>query len=241
MREDFGTSHQTGHRSGRNANEWRKTMQRIIAIIIMPFALLLSPVGIACGQGTIRMSFDNLPSMPPGSSVTGGTHHAESGMGAHAVGGGFTVRWSGDSSFPDNGTAYLQPGTSAELFFNYGGSSWAFNAVSVDLALYSASSLEPVTVQFIASGYSRTENIIATTEFTITGAVDGQGRPLFQTFYFPPEFSGMLYLSVTPTAPLWSLDNLVISPIPEPSSLALLGCGAVLLVGHYLRRFRRRK
>ncbi len=28
--------------------------------------------------------------------------------------------------------------------------------------------------------------------------------------------------------------------IPEPSSLALLGCGAVLLAGHWLRRFRRR-
>ena len=29
--------------------------------------------------------------------------------------------------------------------------------------------------------------------------------------------------------------------IPEPSSLALLGCGGVLLAGHWLRRFRRRR
>ncbi len=36
----------------------------------------------------------------------------------------------------------------------------------------------------------------------------------------------------------WNYISLEI--IPEPSSLALLGCGAVLLAGHWLRRFRRR-
>jgi len=36
------------------------------------------------------------------------------------------------------------------------------------------------------------------------------------------------------------LDNVVLQQVPEPSSLALLVCGAFLLAGHWLRRLRRR-
>ncbi|MCW5553766.1 MAG: hypothetical protein KIS67_16610 [Verrucomicrobiae bacterium] len=215
-------------------------MKRITTTGMGLLVLLLGTPGSAWGQGTIRVTFDGFPERAPG-STTLFSFLSESGVGVHSLGGNSTMRWSGDPLFPDNGSAYIQPRGSTDLFFSYGGSGWRFDAVSVDLALYSASSLDPVTIQFVASGYTRTIDIIATTEFTITGAVDDQGRPLFQTFYFPPEFQGMYYLSVTPTAPLWSLDNLVISPIPEPSAWALLGCGAVLLVGHWLRRLRRRE
>ncbi len=176
-------------------------MQRIIATNIVTLALLSSSLGIGLGQGTIRVTFDNVPALPPGSTGFS-DYYPESGVGAHALGGYFTMRWSGDPLFPDNGTAYVQPRGSTDLFFNYGGSSWRFNAVSVDLALYSAASLDPVTVQFVASGYNRGSDVIATTAFTVTGAVDSQGRPAFQTFYFPPEFQGMYYLSISPTAPL---------------------------------------
>ncbi|HEY9174846.1 MAG TPA: PEP-CTERM sorting domain-containing protein [Verrucomicrobiae bacterium] len=69
---------------------------------------------------------------------------------------------------------------------------------------------------------------MATTDFTITGAVDSQGRPAFQTFYFPSQFRDMYYLRLTPATPLWSLDNLVIY-VPEPSALALLVVGSGLL------------
>lgn len=202
-------------------------MQRIIAITIILLALLFASFGIAPGQGTIHMTFDNLPTLPPG-TTTLAYNYPESAVGAHALGGLFTMRSSGGPLFPDNGSTYIQPRGSTGLFFDYFGSSRRFDAVSVDLALYSSSSLDPVTVQFVASGYSRTSDIIATTQFTITPAVDGQGRPLFQTFNFPPEFRGMYYLSVTPTAPLWSLDNLVIS-IPEPSVFALLVAGGFFL------------
>jgi hypothetical protein len=206
-------------------------------LIITPLVLLLASFGVACGQGTIHVTFDGPPDMPPGGSLQP-PYYFESGVGAHTVPSllGFARRWSGGALFPDNGSAYLQPVGGSEFFFNYLGSGQAFNAVSVDLALYSASSLEPVTVQFVASGYTRGIDIIATTQFTITGTVDGQGRPLFQTFYFPPEFSGMLYLSVTPTAPLWSLDNLVISQVPEPSVFALLAAGGFLLWAWRRRR-----
>lgn len=209
-------------------------MKRITTTGIGLLVLLLGTPGSAWGQGTIRVTFDGLPERPPGSTALF-SFLSESGVGVHSFGRNSTLRWSGNPLFPDNGSTYIQPRGSTDLFFNYGGSSWRFDAVSLDLALYSASSLEPVTVQFVASGYTRTIDIIATTEFTITGAVDDQGRPLFQTFYFPPEFSGMYYLSVTPTTPLWSLDNLVIA-VPEPSAAALLFVGGLLLASQWLRR-----
>jgi hypothetical protein len=214
-------------------------MQQINAIFIRALAVLLASLGITCAQGTIHVTFDGPPDMPPGSSLQWGLY-SESGVGTHALSGYFMRRWSGAPLFPDNGTAYIQPSGGDELFFDYWGSGKRFAAVSVDLALYSASSLDPVTVQFVASGYRRGTDIIATTQFTVSGAVDSQGRPLFQTFYFPPEFTGMYYLSVMPTAPLWSLDNLVVY-IPEPSSAALMCAGAVLLAASrfHLRRARR--
>jgi len=203
-------------------------MEKIITIT-GSLVLLLASLGSAFGQGTIHVTFDGPPTMPPGSSSSGWYIYSESGVGFSSLGSGdgFTRRWSGDPFFPDNGTAYVQAGRSGVSFFDYWGSSKRFDAVSVDLALRGGSSLEPVTVQFAAWGYAFGE-LIAATEFTVTGAVDGQGRPLFQTFNFPPEFRGMYYLSVT-NIPSWSLDNLVITAIPEPSVYALLGAGVFFL------------
>jgi hypothetical protein len=214
-------------------------MQLIRAFFMGVLLLALAAVGTAFAQGTIHVTFDGPPVYPPGTQSTGWNIYSESAVGVHPSGSGdgFTRTWSGASLFPDNGTAYLQAGRAGLMYFDYYGSSTRFNAISVDLALYSTSSLDPVAVQFIAGGYSST---IATTQFTITGAVDGQGRPLFQTFYFPPEFLGMHYLYVMPMDRLWSLDNLVISRIPETSTIALLLGGALMLAGHWLRRFRGR-
>jgi hypothetical protein len=202
-------------------------MQNIIAITI-PLALLLASSSDIKAQGTIRLSFDQLPEKPPGYGTTNSPYYPEAGVGVHASGGGFTLRWPGGLLFPHNGTPYLQGGGSERLYFTLGGAGQTFAAVSVDLALYSASSLDPVTVQFRAYGYLGELETIATTEFTVTGVLDSQGRPAFQTFYFPPEFKGMYYLFVTPLGPQWSLDNLVIY-VPEPSVLALLLVGGGLL------------
>jgi hypothetical protein len=196
------------------------------------FAALIAGLAVVVqvhGQGNLQplsITFDGLPEMPPSSSRRVG-YYFESGVGVIGVGAGFTRRWSGDPMFPDNGTAYLQPASSEELFFTYAGGH-RFGAVSVDLALYSTASLEPIAVRFVGSGYRRGIDIIATTEFNVAGNVDNQGRPVFQTFYFGPEFTGLLYLSVMPIGPLWSLDNLVIS-VPEPSAGTLLLAGGAIL------------
>ena len=213
-----------------------RTSHTMQLIFIRLLVLLLATLGSALGQGTIVVTFDVPPAMPPGSSSPLG-FYTESGVDVHVTRGVVTRRWSGDPLFPDNGTAYLQAGSSNGLYLNYIGGGSPFNAVSVDLAPYSASSLDPVTVEFVGFAYGGP--IIATAEFTVT--LDGQGRPAFQTFSFPQEFHGMHSLWIAPPAPAWSLDNLVISPIPEPSTTALLFCGGALLAGHWLRRFRKRK
>ncbi|RME95895.1 MAG: PEP-CTERM sorting domain-containing protein, partial [Verrucomicrobia bacterium] len=58
----------------------------------------------------------------------------------------------------------------------------------------------------------------------------------FETFQFGPEFSGLTRVVIEELEgpPGWSLDNLVFRPVPEPSSVALLGLG----VGWLWRRRR---
>lgn len=200
-------------------------MHQIITVIGL-VGLLLGALPTAWGQGrTLRLTFDPLladTNRPPGAGVLA-DHYLELGVGIVVNswrGPGFILRWPGGLLFPDNGTPFLQP-WQGDVFFSYRSATTRFDAVSVDLALYSATNLEPVTVQFVAWGYSLP---FATTRFTVTANVDSQGRPTFQTFYFPPEFRNMLYLQVSPM-PLWSLDNLVIY-VPEPSPWALLVLGA---------------
>ena len=210
----------------------RCSVKRIITNSIA----LLASFGVVWAQGTIRVTFDGPPTMPPGSSSSGWYIYSESGVGAHPAGDGFTRRWSGDPLFPDNGTAYLQAGYIAGAYFDYIGGSYLFNAVSVDLALYSATNLNPRTIQFAAVSYGG--QTIATAEFTVT--LDGQGRPAFQTFNFPQEFRGMHSLEIRNPGPVWSLDNLVISTIPEPSVISLFGLGALFLGWSPWRKTKRR-
>src|SRR6266508_3127444 len=98
---------------------------------ITSLALLLASLEFACGQGTIRVNFDGPPEMPPGGSLQP-PYYFDSGVGAHTVPSllGFTRRWSGGALFPNNGSAYIQPRGSTDLFFDYIGSSGRFNAVS---------------------------------------------------------------------------------------------------------------
>jgi len=190
--------------------------------IALAAAVTLVFLGTASGQETIHVTFDGPPQMPPGSARPWSLY-SESQVGISTLSGVFTRRWSGDPVFPDDGSAYIQPRGSEMLFFTYKGGR-TFTPVSVDLALYSTGSLEPVTIQFVGHGYSLSQ-IIATTQFVVGSAVDSEGRPAFQTFNFGPEFRDVFYLSVAPNGPVWSLDNLVV--IPEPSTGALFALGAL--------------
>ncbi len=175
----------------------------------------------------MRIGFDGQPR----GTFSQGSVYYESGMrfwnpnGSHTLllNGG-ALSWDGISfPFPENSTSYLQPtGDGAWLAFERT-SYEPFGLVSFDLAEYSTNSPGPVTVHIVAYGLQGQR--VAAVDLTTDGVNDGIG-PLadFQTFTFDSRFANLY--RVTMTTDFWSLDNVVITGIPEPSACALLLLGA---------------
>jgi hypothetical protein len=139
----------------------------------------------------------------------------------------------GVTGFPDDGTAYVQAMLGQSLMFGMNDGS-SFTPVSVDLAEYSDIVHDPVTVHFV--GY-RADGTVLTDDITTAGIFNGTA-PVFQTFSFSPEFSGLVRVEIPTIA--WSLDNLTLrSSVPEPGTGALMGIGTVLLGLRWLRGRRR--
>jgi hypothetical protein len=207
-------------------------------------ALLLAfafTVGHCSAQGTLQITFDGPPVQPPGSDY-GVIGYYESGMLFTATNPAthnntFSRSGGGISYFPDNGTAYLQPGPSTLMFSFTNGI--VFGLVSVDLAEWSTDySNESATVLFI--GYQQ-GGLTVTNVFTTDGIIDGTG-PLadFQTFNFT-NFTDLVRVEIPgpPDPSGWALDNLVLS-IPEPTSGVLLLAGGLMLGALKLCKRRRR-
>src|SRR6266496_4465512 len=188
----------------------------------------LGLLGLSCAtaqciaQETLLITFDG---QPPGTGAFV-QQYFESGMwfrplGIVGPGNGFIRQGGAFSPFPENGTAYLQASLGDSLVFRFLDGS-PFNLISVDLAEYSTTVPNAVTVPFI--GY-RADGSVVNTSFTTDGIIDGTG-PIadFQTFHFGPEFSNLSRVEI-PTFG-WSLDNLVVA-VPEPGtwSLIILGAG----------------
>jgi hypothetical protein len=196
------------------------------------------PLGIVCwlfsclslcyGQGTFHVTFDGPPPQAPG-TVFSVQQYQESGLLFTSLGFSFGRAGGEVSALPENGTAYLQAALTQSLQFMFLNGS-PFDLVSVDLAEYSTVVPNAATVQFV--GY-RLDGSTVTTSFTTDGNIDGTG-PLndFETFFFGPEFSSLIRVEI-PSAG-WSLDNLFVTPIPEPSTCALLFIAGLMLCA---RRF----
>lgn len=199
-------------------------------------ALLIVTVGIECsfGQGTIvHITFDGPPPIPGELYVF--REYYEAGMAFVALkdprGYGDFVRMNKYPyyPYPYNGTAYIQ----ANLFAPIEVRSLAglpFGLISVDLAEFDAGTPpETSTVRFI--GF-RSDGSVVTNRFTTDGLIWVEGVPDFQTFYFGPEFSeGLTRVWIERASWLdFSLDNLYVYIIPEPSPVLLsLGGGLLFL------------
>ncbi len=130
-----------------------------------------------------------------------------------------------------NGTAHLSllNDNSFEVFSLEG---QLFDAVSIDLAEYSTVFQRPKTISFegiLGSGAS------VFVSFTTDGFIQG-GNALndFETFTFPVEFSNLSLLRSMTTG--YSLDNLTLRVVPEPTLLSIL---SISLLGVVTRRTRR--
>ncbi len=175
-----------------------------------------------CAQGSLHITFDGAPAIAPGTGQVVQEYY-ESGIAftpidPNAPGAGFGRRGANPTpGWPDSGTTYIQAGLLSTLKFSFPDGS-LFGLASVDLAEYSDVLRDPVTVRFV--GY-RPDGSTATAAITTGGIFNGVA-PVFQTFYFAPDFTGFERVEI-PSVP-WSLDNLVVS-IPEPAGLTLLLLG----------------
>jgi hypothetical protein len=189
--------------------------------------LVLLATAACRGQGIIQITFDGPPPVAPSSQIAS-TQYIESGMIFRPISSlgsrNFARNGGGIVGFPDNGTAFVQAAFFQSLMFNSTNSS-LFGVASVDLAGYSYI-LPDFNVPFV--GY-RPDGSTMITTFSGTGTN-------FQTFSFPSDFSGFTRVEIPTDS--WSLDNLVIQPIPEPSSFALFVLGGTLFIAF---KFCRRK
>jgi hypothetical protein len=136
------------------------------------------------------------------------------------------------AGWPDDGTSYVHAAVGDSLMFGLVDGS-SFDPVSVDLAEYSDIVRDPETVHFV--GY-RQDGTVLTEDITTAGIFNGVA-PVFQTFSFSPQFSGLVRVEIPYS--LWSLDNLTLRhSVPEPGTGALVGIGTLLVGVHSLRRKR---
>ena len=167
------------------------------------------------GQGVITITFDGSPAQPPDSAFSV-TQYYEAGMSFTPIAGsdGFARanNTTGNPLWPNNGTTYLQAPIGYSLTGQFINNS-PFNLLSVDLAGYST-----VVPNGTADFYGfQTDGSIVQTSFSFSGLN-------FHTYYFGPEWNNLVRVDVPYFG---SLDNLRVSPVPEPSTfaLALLGLG----------------
>ena len=169
---------------------------------------------IPCPRGrSVHISFECPPTPAPGTSRVV-YEYAEAGMsftqyrrvGTNVFRSGFGRSGSGGALWPDNGTAYIQAGSSTDTLVCNLTNGSLFSVQSVDLAEYSTVVSHGVTVHFM--GY-RLDGTTVAVDYTSDGIMDGAGgRVDFQTFYF----QGLTNLSrLEISGDTSSLDNLVVN------------------------------
>ncbi len=202
------------------------------SLVVPAVAAVLVLFGNRCqGQGTMTFTFE---AEPPGSTTPVSVYN-ESGMqfsnpyGAQNL----VLAGNGVSGLPSDGTAFLQVSTGADLGFTFL-SGAHFNLVSFDAAGYGTSyggaSLE--VIGYKAMG-------VMVTNFFAVDSVNNRRTgllPDFQTFTFDSQFQNVFRVDVLTDR--WSLDNLVVSGVPEPSSTALIVMGGACVAIY--RRARQR-
>jgi hypothetical protein len=171
------------------------------------------------GQGTMTFAFEGAPR---GTEQDVGTYY-ESGMRFAVLPPGRVLLCGGGiSGYPDNGTGYLEvpdaaPGVGGLTFaFTQTLPSVYFNLLSFDAAEYDGAG--PVTMEVV--GYKGMAGTV-TSYFSVNSQT-------FQTFHLDSTFSGVFQINVLNAR--FSLDNVVVSGVPEPASGTLIIVGALCAI-----------
>jgi len=201
------------------------------------FAVTLGFVCLALhawGQGTMQSMFEG---RERGTADAVGIY-TESGMrfwnsyGPQNLllnGGG--IDWS-----PENGTGFLQVPIGARLVFGfYTFPGTPFSLLSFDAAEFATNYLGPVSLSVV--GYKGMD-VTVTNVFTTDGINDGTG-PLtdFQTFHLDSQFADLYRVEIL--SDRFSIDNVLIGGVPEPSVCALVLLGTTCAFGQSWIRSRR--
>ena len=190
--------------------------------------VLLCAVVPCFAQGTMVFRFEVAPrgtGIPVSSYTESGMHfwNPRGPQGLVLLGGGIP-------SLPENDTGYLRPSAGGTLAFSFNTSPFHtfFGLVSFDLAESGTTLPGPVTLDVVGYGG---QGLVVTNTITTDGINDGTG-PLqdFETFHLGSEFANVYRIDIF--SDRFSIDNLVISGVPEPRTGALAFLGLALALGH---------
>ena len=150
------------------------------------------------------------------------------------------------STFTD-GTTQTQA-IAAHDFFTFTispvvGFSYSFTNLSFDYAAYSSTATLPTENFFVrtsADGFTTNLSAAVTSASATfaTASINLSSFASLQNVTGPVEFRIYVYDGTTNAERGALLDNVVVTAVPEPSTYAMMGLGAALLVG--VRRFRRK-
>lgn len=188
--------------------------KRVLVTAALALLLIVPPCR---GQGTMSFIFEG---QPHGTFDPIGIY-LESGMRFWNPYGpnNLTLAGGGVNNRPENGTGYLQVTPGANLVFGfYTFPGTLFNLLSFDAAEFATNNPGPVSLTVV--GYQGMD-IAVTNYFTTDGINDGTG-PMqdFQTFLLTSQFVDLYRVEIL--SDRFSIDNVIISGVPEPSTLGLV-------------------
>jgi len=204
-------------------------------LVLTPALALFCLVAPCWGQGTMSFRFEG---QPRGTTFTL-MEYAQSGMSFRNPYGPQPLVLSGGgmNERPENGTGYLQVTTGAKLvfgFYTFPGTPFSF--VSFDAAGYLTNFTSSVALHVI--GY-KGMNVAVTNDFTVNSILDRRANQLadFETFYLDSRFVDLYRVEIL--SDRFSIDNVLVSGVPEPSACALVLLGAACAFGRSWIRIRR--
>jgi hypothetical protein len=205
---------------------WSSALERKANVVLC--FVLLSLAGDCLGQGTVTIGFQG--AAPGEITMAGANPYTDPASGMQF--GSLTPQsllldGGGIAGYPDNGTCYLEVGGDMRFgpnTFPPIGSLVPFTLLSFDAAELISG---PQTLTVV--GYHPMAGTV-TNYFTVSSQT-------FETFYLGSSFTNVFQVDVL--CPAWSLDDVVISGIPEPSCGALVVLATVCGLGRAWMRGRR--